>query len=484
MRMIDTFFVDGNWRRPAGQGRLPVVNPATDETIAEVPCCSDADVDRAVAAARGAYAGWAATSPSERKALLTRIQDGIKARADEMAATITAEMGAPLGFSKAAQVGLPLRNLATTMDAMTALADERIGSSIVCRDPVGVVAAITPWNFPLHQIVAKIVPALAAGCTVVLKPSEVTPLNAYLLTEIVEAAGVPSGVFNLLPGDADTGAALVGHDGVDMVSFTGSTRAGRKVAGLAAHRLKKVALELGGKSANIVLPDADFERAIPAAVAQCFINSGQVCAALSRLLVPADRLREVEEMAVAAAAGWILGDPLDPATKLGPLASRVQQARVRFYIEGAIAEGARLLSGGAGQPQGFSRGAYVSPTLFSGVDNAMAIGREEVFGPVLSIMTYRDEDDAVRRANDSDYGLSGGVWSSDSEHAMAVAKRMRTGQVVVNGAMLDLAAPFGGVKQSGLGREYGRYGLEEFTALKSVSGISVDANSAQIEKIG
>ncbi len=471
MQIRDAIYIGGAWRKSAGRDRFPITNPATDEKFAEVPCATAEDVAFAVDAARAAVEKWRNVPVAERVAALRRIKDGIAARSEEIAATISAEMGAPIGFSRAAQVGLALRDFAATIGAASALEDERVGSSLVSREPIGVVAAITPWNFPLHQLAAKIAPALAAGCALIVKPSELTPLSAYIFAEIVDAAELPAGVFNFVPGAAETGAALAGHPGIDMVSFTGSTRAGRAVAGLAARGLKKVALELGGKSANIVLDDADFETAIPGAVAQCFVNSGQVCAALSRLLVPANRVREVESLAVAAAEQWTLGNPADPATRLGPLVSRVQQSRVRRYIDMAAVEGARVLTGGSAQPEATPVGAYVAPTVLGGVHNAMTVGREEVFGPVLSIMSYHDEDDAVAKANDSDYGLSGGIWSAEPRRALAVGRRLRTGQVVVNGATLDVEAPFGGVKMSGYGRECGRYGVEEFVSLKSISGI-------------
>ena len=362
------------------------------------------------------------------------------------------------------------------------LSDRVIGRSIVQNDPVGVVAAITPWNFPLHQIMAKIAPALAAGCTVVLKPSEVTPLDAIILAEIFHDAGAPAGVFNLIVGGRETGEALVSHPNIDMISFTGSTRGGRAVARAAATGLKKVALELGGKSANIILDDADMEKAIPASLGQTFINSGQVCAALSRLIVPEGRRKEIETLAIEAAKNWTLGDPMDPATRLGPVASRTQQARVREAIAGAVTQGARLLTGGPDQPAMQPKGAYISPTILSDVTSHMAIAREETFGPVLSIIGYSDEQEALRIANDSDYGLSGGVWSGNEDRMMAIARRMRTGQVILNGASLDLAAPFGGVKQSGIGRENGRYGLEEYFAPKAITRPQSVGNATQENK--
>lgn len=461
-------YIGGQWIASTAADTIAVVNPATLETIAHATAGSAADAASAVSAARKAFDDWSQTPLGDRIALLQRVSAGIKARGDELAGLITAEMGCPIGFSRAAQIGLPLGDIHATLEVAKALEDKVMGRSLVQNDPIGVVAAITPWNFPLHQILAKIAPALVAGCTVVLKPSEVTPLDAALLAEIFHEAGTPAGVFNLIIGGREAGEALVSHPDIDMVSFTGSTRGGRAVAEIAGRGLKKVALELGGKSANIILDDADLEKAIPAALGQSFINSGQVCAALSRLIVPAGKRAEIEAIAIEAAKGWTLGDPADPATRLGPVANQTQQAGIRQAIKGAVTEGAQLLTGGAEQPANFT-GAYVSPTIFSGVDSRMTIAREETFGPVLSILTYTDEAEAIRIANDSAYGLSGGVWSGDLDRAEAVARRMHTGQVILNGAGLDLAAPFGGVKQSGLGRENGRYGLEEYCSPKAIT---------------
>jgi len=459
------------WRASQTSERIAVVNPATDQIIAHVTAGCAADVERAVAAARKAFPKWSATSLNMRMQLLELLYAGIKERAEGLATTITSEMGAPVSFSRTAQIGLALRGLRSTIDAVGALDDERVGSSLVCRDPVGVVAAITPWNFPLHQIIAKIAPAFAAGCTVVLKPSEITPLDAMQLACIVHDAGFPAGVFNLVTGGRQTGEALVSHPDVDMISFTGSTRGGRHVAETAGAGLKRTALELGGKSANILLADADLHLAVPGALQQCFINSGQVCAALSRLLVPRQLRVEVEQLALDAVRSWTLGNPIDPGAKLGPLASRAQQAHVWRCIDQAVQQGARLLTGGSGQPDEFSQGAYVSPTILCDVTNEIPIAREEVFGPVLAIMEYDDEEQAIRMANDSDYGLSGGIWSADPQRAISVARQLRTGQVVLNGAALDLQMPFGGVKFSGHGRENGRYGIEEFCNLKAVLGV-------------
>jgi len=468
-RLAHPLYIDGTWHNSASPDTIAVVNPATEAVLAKAPAGCRADVDKAVLAAGRAFEAWSRTALEERLALLNRISAGIAARAAELAETITSEMGCPIGFAKAAQIGLPMADIRFTLEAAAALADRKIGRSIVQNDPVGVVAAITPWNFPLHQIMAKVAPALAAGCTLVLKPSEVTPLNAMLLAKIFHDAGTPAGVFNLIVGGRETGEALVSHPRIDMISFTGSTRGGRAVALAGAKGLKKVALELGGKSANIILDDADLEKAIPASLGQAFINSGQVCAALSRLIVPESRRKEIEALAIEATKGWNLGDPMDSTTRLGPLANRSQQERVRQAITGALSDGARLLTGGAEQPRDQPTGAYIAPTILSEVRPDMAIAREETFGPVLSIIGYSDEAEAIRIANDSDYGLSGGVWSGNEARMTAVARRMRTGQVILNGAQLDLAAPFGGFKQSGLGRENGIYGLEEYFAPKAIT---------------
>jgi acyl-CoA reductase-like NAD-dependent aldehyde dehydrogenase len=368
------------------------------------------------------------------------------------------------------QAGLP----AMTFMSMAHLAGElpweqQIGNSLVVREPVGVVGAITPWNYPLHQIAAKVAPALTAGCTVVLKPSEVTPLNAYILAEIMEEVGAPAGVFNLVSGTGPVvGEAIAAHPGIDMVSFTGSTRAGRRVSEVAAASVKRVALELGGKSPNVILDDADLETAVVGGIRNVMLNSGQTCSALTRMLVPRERLAEAEAIAAAAIGQTVVGDPFAAETAVGPLVSAVQRDRVRSYIERGVAEGARLVCGGADAPAGLERGFYVQPTVFSDVTPEMTIAQEEIFGPVLAIMPYDDEDDAVRIANDTIYGLAGGVWSADEERAKRVARRLRTGQVEINGGVFNPLAPFGGYKQSGHGRELGPYGIEEFLTLKSL----------------
>jgi aldehyde dehydrogenase (NAD+) len=423
-----------------------------------------------VRAAREAFEPWSQTSREERAGYLAAISAGLGERMEEIGATISQELGMPLTLSKMIQAGLPIAQFGAMPGLMEEVAwEEEIGNSRVLREPVGVLGAITPWNYPLNQIACKVAPALAAGCTVVLKPSEVTPLNAFLLTEVIEAAGLPAGVFNLVTGTGPVvGEAIAAHPGVDMVSFTGSTRAGRRVSELAAATVKPVAMELGGKSPNLILDDADLAQAVPDGVAKCFLNSGQTCSALTRMLVPRQRLAEVEELAKAAAETFTPGDPFDSGTRLGPLVSDVQRERVRGYIEKGIDEGARLLTGGAEPPEGLERGYFVRPTVFSEVTPEMTIAREEIFGPVLAIQPYDGEDDAVRIANDSVYGLAGGVWSADQDRAIGVAKRIRTGQIEINGGAFNPLAPFGGYKQSGHGRVNGRFAIEVLLQVKSL----------------
>ncbi|MBP2334151.1 aldehyde dehydrogenase (NAD+) [Saccharothrix coeruleofusca] len=448
---------------------LQVVNPTTEEVIGEVAEGTPEDVDAAVTRAAAAFPAWAATPVDERAKLARRVAEELAARADEFAATMTAEMGTPTMFATRVQVPNPVgiaRGVAAALEAGY-FAGEEIGNSLVLREPVGVVGAITPWNFPLQQMVAKVVPALAAGDVVVLKPSELAPGTADLLAEVLRSLDLPEGVFQVVHGLGPVvGEALAAHPAVDAVSFTGSTRAGRRVAALAAGTVKRVALELGGKSANVVLDDADLARAVKIGVANAFMNNGQACSAWTRLLVPADRHDEAVELAVAAAAKYEPGDPALPATRLGPAVSAAQRERVVGHIRSGIEQGARLALGGVERPT--ERGFHVAPTVFGGVTPEMSIAQEEIFGPVLSVMPYADEDDAVRIANSTIYGLGGAVFSADEDRALAVARRLRTGQVDINGAAFNTSAPFGGYRQSGNGREFGRFGLDEFTEVKSI----------------
>ena len=466
----EKLFIGGEWVDPQGSEAIEVINPSTEEVIGSIPAGTAEDVERAVSAARKAFDGWAATSREERAAYLAAISAGLGERSEEIAATISSELGMPLKLSVQIQAGLPTMQFGAMPSVMEEVAwEEQIGNSRVLREPVGVLGAITPWNYPLNQIALKVAPALAAGCTVVLKPSEVVPLNAFILAEIIESAGLPPGVFNLVSGTGpDAGEAVAGHPGVDMVSFTGSTRAGKRVSELAAATVKPVALELGGKSPNVILDDADFERAVQDGVGKCYLNSGQTCSALTRMLVPREKLGLVEEIASAAAEWFTPGDPFDPGTRLGPLVSDVQRERVRGYIAKGSEQGAKLVTGGAEAPDGLDRGYFVRPTVFSEVTPEMTIAQEEIFGPVLAIQPYEDEADAVRIANDTSYGLAGGVWSGSEERAIEVARRIRTGQIEINGGTYNPLAPFGGYKQSGHGRENGRYGIEELLQVKSL----------------
>ncbi|MFC4947232.1 aldehyde dehydrogenase family protein [Pseudonocardia sp. GCM10023141] len=450
-----------------GGEHIDVVNPATGEVVAGVPAGTAADVDRAVTAANAAFVDWSARPVAERAAVVKAISDGLAARNADIAAAVTSEMGSPLAFSRTVQAGLPVM----TSAGVAGLAEsfpwsEEIGNSLVVREPVGVVGAITPWNYPLHQIVAKIAPALLAGCTVVLKPSEIAPLTAAILAEITAAAGLPAGAFNIVHGTGPVvGEAIAAHPGVDMISFTGSTRAGKRVSVVASDTIKRVALELGGKSANVILDDADLGKAVKVGLANAWINGGQTCTAWTRMLVPASKHDEIVEMAAAAAAKYRVGDPNDETTRIGPMSSAAQQERVNGYIERGAADGATVAF--SGDVIGLDRGAYVAPTIFSGVTPDAAIAQEEIFGPVLSVIPYADEEQAVAIANSTVYGLAGAVFG-EADHALAVAKRLRTGQVDVNGGSFNPMAPFGGYKQSGNGRELGRFGLEEFLEVKSI----------------
>jgi acyl-CoA reductase-like NAD-dependent aldehyde dehydrogenase len=470
MEIRDKLYIDGAWVASSGKGTLEVFDSNTEDVIGTIPEGTTDDVDKAVAAASAAFEEWSTVSHEERSKLLARVAEGLAARTDEIAETISREVGMPLSLSKIVQVGLPTGVFADMAKNITEFEWEtEVGNSLIVREPVGVVGAITPWNYPLYQIALKVAPALAAGCTVVLKPSEIAPLNAFALADVLHDVGFPAGVFNLVTGIGPVvGEAIASHPKVDMVSFTGSTRAGKRVMALGSETVKKVALELGGKSANIILEDADLDKAIPAGMFACYMNSGQTCSALTRMLVPRSRLAEVEEKAKAAAEGFSPGDSLAATTRLGPLASAVQRDRVRGYIEKGISEGAKLITGGAEAPEGLEKGYFVRPTVFSEVTTDMTIAQEEIFGPVLSILPYDTEEEAIAIANDSIYGLSGGVWSSDKAHAEQVARKLRTGQVDINGGAFNPVAPFGGYKQSGVGRERGEFGFEEFLEIKSL----------------
>ena len=464
-------YVDGNWVASSGTENIDVINPSTEEIIGSTPAGTKEDVDLAVKAAKEAFQGWSETSLEERLSYIENLAAKLGERSAEIGELISQEVGMPGKMSMMIQAGLP----ATTTASISGTArefpfEETIGRSLVTREPIGVVGCITPWNYPLHQIMAKVAPAMAVGCTVVLKPSEVAPLNAFLLAEIIDELNFPKGVFNLVSGVGPVvGEAIAAHPDVDMVSFTGSTRAGTRVAEIAAANVTRVHQELGGKSANIILDDADLSAAIPSAVGACFLNSGQTCSALTRLLVPSSKMEEAAELAAQAAAGFTVGPADDETSKLGPLVSQMQWDRVQSYIQTGIDEGATLVTGGLGKPAGLDSGYFVQPTVFANVKNSMKIAQEEIFGPVLSIIGYEDDDDAIQIANDSDYGLSGGVWSSDNERALKVAKKLRTGEVDMNGSFLNTDAPFGGYKKSGNGRELGRFGMDEFVEAKQIN---------------
>ncbi len=471
MLVRDKFLIGGQWVAPSVRETIDVHNAGSGAVMGRIPAGGEKDAQAAVAAARAALDAWSRTSVEKRSEFLQKISDGLKARADELAKTIAQEVGMPIKLAGRIQAGLPIANFANYAKLVREFAfEERVGNSLVVREPVGVVAAITPWNYPLHQIALKVAPALAAGCTVVLKPSEVAPFNAFILAEVVESIGLPKGVFNLVTGLGQTvGEALVKDPGVDMISFTGSTRAGKRISEIAAQTVKRVALELGGKSASVVLDDADLATAVKSTVNGCYLNSGQTCTALTRMLVPQSKYEEAAKIAAEVAGSFTVGDPLAEGTKLGPLSSAAQLERVRGYIKKGISEGAEVLAGGPEAPEGVPGGGYyVKPTVFGKVKNSMTIAQEEIFGPVLAIIPYQDEEEAIRIANDSMYGLAGAVWSKDEARAQRVARRIRAGQVDVNGGAFNMNAPFGGFKQSGHGREAGVYGLEEFLEYKSL----------------
>jgi aldehyde dehydrogenase (NAD+) len=464
------FYINGEWVAPLEPMPFDVINPASEEPVAQISLGSAGDVDRAVAAAKAAFPAFSRTSKAERIALLQKIVEVYKARYDELAQTITKEMGAPAWLASRAQAATGLAHLNQMIAILKDFSFESVrGSTLIAKEPVGVCGFITPWNWPMNQIACKVVPALAAGCTMVLKPSEIAPLNAVIYAEILDAAGVPKGVFNLVNGDGATvGQAIAAHPDVDMVSFTGSTRAGIAVAKAAADTVKRVHQELGGKSANIILPDADLQKAVAGGVQSCFNNSGQSCNAPTRMFVQARQHDRAMEIAKAAADATKVGDPNTKGTTVGPVVSEAQFRKIQRLIEAGIAEGATLVAGGPGRPEGFNRGYYVRPTVFANVKPEMTISREEIFGPVLSILPYESEEQVIRMANDTVYGLSGYVQSGDIEHARKVAAQLRTGNVHLNGAGPDFGAPFGGYKRSGNGREWGEFGLDEFLEVKAV----------------
>jgi len=472
MRDMLQFYIDGQWVDPTTPATLDVINPATEEVCGRISMGSAADVDKAVAAANRAFPEYARTTREQRIELLQSILDIYARRHDEIATVIMEEMGAPWGLAKHAQAASGTQHIAVALEVLkTCSFSETHGTTSIVKEPIGPCAMITPWNWPINQVAVKVAPALAAGCTMVLKPSEIAPFDAMIFAEILDEAGVPAGVFNLVNGDGPTvGSALSGHPDIAMVSFTGSTRAGVAVAQNAAPGVKRVAQELGGKSPNIILADADFEKAVSGGASVCFNNTGQSCNAPTRMLVPKDRMAEAGAIARRVAEAIHVGDPTEKGVKMGPVVSDVQWNKIQGLIQKGIDEGATLVTGGTGLPEGLDRGYYVKPTVFTDVDSEMTIAREEIFGPVLSIIAYEDDDDAVRIANDTPYGLSGYVSSSSLEHAREIASRLRTGMVHINGAQLDDLAPFGGYKQSGNGREWGEHGMNEYLETKSVFG--------------
>jgi len=467
----NSIFINGKWVASSGRDSLAVINPATEQTIAEVVRGTAVDVDLAAQAAADAFPGWSQTPNDERADALRRLADLVDSRAEEITRLIVSEVGQPIAFASDSQTAVAVRDLRNFADGIGQVTwQEPVENFVARREPVGVVGAITAWNGPLRSVCLKAGAALAAGCTVVVKPSEVAPLSAYILADLVAEAGIPEGVFNLVSGTGpEVGEAIASHPLVDMVSLTGSVRAGSRVMELASRTVKRVALELGGKSANIILEDADLGRAVDIGIEDAFRNSGQVCGGLSRMLVPRSRLAEAEDLAVQKARSFVIGDPLDPATTLGPVISGVQRDRIREYIRSGQADGVRMLTGGPDAPAGLEHGFYVTPTIFSG-DNNARLAREEVFGPVLVMIPFDSEDDAIAIANDSAYGLAGAIWSGDPERARAVATRVRTGRIRINGTPINMKAPHGGFKLSGIGREMGRYGIEEFLEYKSVIG--------------
>ena len=470
MHTRDQLYINGKWVQPMGTGSIDVINPATEEIIGKIPVGSADDVDKAASAARIAFDSWAKSSIEERINILNALSNALKEKGESIAQTITAEVGTPIGYSRVAMVGTPRvvsRSYAKILENFDW--EEKVRNSIICKEPIGVCAFITPWNFPLHQIIGKVAPAIAAGCTMILKPSKEAPLSAFILADILHEIGLPPGVFNLVSGHgSEIGNYMSSHPEVDMVSFTGSTGAGVSVSEAAATTVKRVTLELGGKSANVALDDADPILVAKKAIGACHQNSGQTCSALTRLIIPESMSDEVYEIIAKKNNSYTVGDPLEENTRCGPMVSLRQQKSVSKYIQSGISEGATLVSGGLGMPEGISKGYYVKPTIFANVSPDMKIWKEEIFGPVLVITTYKSEEEALTLANDSIYGLSGGVWSKDEERAIRFAKEMRTGQVSVNGGAFNVSAPFGGYKLSGNGRELGTHGLNEFLEIKSI----------------
>ncbi|EUB97395.1 Aldehyde Dehydrogenase [Rhizobium sp. CF080] len=469
------FFIDGAWVEPAIPVALDVIDPSTEEAYTRIALGSKADVDKAVAAARAAFPAFSQWSKEERLALLRRILAEYEKRYEDIAQAVSQEMGAPIAFARDAQAAAGKGHMIATIEALEAYEfTEARGTTMVVKEPIGVCALITPWNWPLNQIVCKVAPAIAAGCTMVLKPSEIAPISGIIFAEVMEAAGTPKGVFNLVNGTGpDVGQVMAGHPDVDMVSFTGSTRAGVIVAKTAADTVKRVAQELGGKSPNIILADAEFEKAVADGVTACFGNSGQSCDAPTRMLVPAGRHDEALQVAKAAAEKLKTGDPCEDGIDLGPVVSRVQFDKIQRLIEAGIAEGATLVTGGPGRPENLNRGYYIRPTVFGNVTNDMTIAREEIFGPVLSILSYETEEEAIEIANDTPYGLAAYVQSGDIGHARKVAARLRAGSVFINYPEWDLFAPFGGFKQSGNGREYADWAIHDFLEIKGIVGYGV-----------
>jgi aldehyde dehydrogenase (NAD+) len=463
-------YIGGRWVQPAGDGDIDVIDSRTEDVMGRVPRGGEADVERAVAAARAAFPAWSRTPIADRAAALRALADGLEARGEQLAELMSREVGTPIASSRRVQVGLSVDVFRSMADiAADFPLETRIGTSLLIRQPAGVVAAITPWNYPLYQLAAKLAPAMAAGCTIVLKPAGAAPLAAFVLAEVIDELGLPPGTVNVISGPgSQIGEMLAAHPDVDMVSITGSTQAGVRVAQAAAPTVKRLTLELGGKSPFILLDDADLAAALPVAVRSCFVNNGQTCSALTRLIVPRTLRSAVEDGLAGLIGAMRVGDPLDPGTDLGPVVTAGQRQSIRGYIEQGSAEGATLVAGGQDPPEGLDRGFYVRPTVFSAVTPDMVIAREEIFGPVLAVLPADSEDEAVRIANDSEYGLAGGVWSADQDRAIAVARRLRTGQVAVNGGRFNVRAPFGGYRSSGVGRELGEHGLAEYFELTSL----------------